>query len=170
MTSASGGSSLVARYDKGARTADKLQSLLLLLIRIYIGYQCVLSGLGHLENFNRTAAFFAELRIPLPKVSVAMAASTEVVGGALLLVGLASRVVSLALLGNFFVAMFTVALSNADFSGHELLQKIWNDQDVILKDSAFPFFATAAIVLIFGPGWYSIDGLIRYARRKRSGK
>jgi putative oxidoreductase len=169
MTTTSGGTNLFAQYDKAARTADKFQSLLLLLIRAYIGYQSVIAGIGHLENFNKTAAFFAELRIPTPKVSVAMSASTEVAGGALLLLGLASRVVALALAGNFLVAILTVELSNADFSMHGLLSKIWNDQSVIFSDTAFPFFATAVIVLIFGPGWYSIDGLIRYLRRKRAG-
>jgi hypothetical protein len=63
-----------------------------------------------------------------------------------------------------------VELSNADFSIHALLNKIWNDQSVVFTDTAFPFFATSVIILIFGPGWYSIDGLIRYARRKRAGK
>jgi putative oxidoreductase len=170
MTTTSGPANLVAQYDRAARTADKLQSLLLLLIRVYIGYQSIIAGIAHLENFNKTAAFFTELRIPMPKVSVAMSASTEVVGGALLLAGLASRVVALALAGDYLVAIVTVELSNADFSMHALLNKIWNDQSVIFTDTAFPFFATGVIVLIFGPGWYSIDGLIRYMRRKRAGK
>jgi len=165
-----GRSNLVGRYDKAARTADKFQSLFLLLIRVYIGYQSIIAGIGHLENFDKTANFFSSLRIPMPKVSVAMSASTEVAGGALLLAGLASRVVALALVGNFFVAILTVELSNFGVSMHDLLHKIWNDQSPILNDTAFPFFATALIVLLFGPGWYSVDGLIRYARRRRAGK
>jgi putative oxidoreductase len=157
----------IALYQNFAKFLDHFQSLFLLLIRIYIGYQAVISGWAHLHHINDTAQFFATLHIPAPKPSVVMSASTELVGGTLLLVGFGSRVVALVLAGNFFVAILTYELSNYDFSMRELLNAIWNNQNIILNDTAFPFFATAVIVLLFGPGWYSLDGIIRRLRGQK---
>ncbi|MGA3068250.1 MAG: DoxX family protein [Tepidisphaeraceae bacterium] len=157
----------IALYTKFARILDHGQSLFLLLIRIYIGYQSVISGWAHLHHIDQTAQFFATLHIPMPKLNVIISATTELIGGALLLVGFGSRVVALVLAGNFFVAIWTYELSNYDFSTHELLSSIWNNQNILLNDTAFPFFATAVIILLFGPGWFSIDGIIRRLRGQK---
>jgi putative oxidoreductase len=146
--------------------ANNLQSPLLLLIRIYIGYQCIISGWAHLHNISGMTVFFAKLHIPHPKANVYISGSSEFVGGALLLIGLCSRPISLVLAFNFLVAMLTVQLSNYDFSFKELVHQIWADQSPILGDTAFPYLATALLVLVFGPGYLSTDGLIKSLRRK----
>jgi putative oxidoreductase len=135
------------------------QSPFLLLIRLYIGYQCVISGWAHLHHLDQTANFFASLHIPMPKFSVIMSAGTEIIFGALLGVGLLSRLSALALTGNFIVAMLSVQLSNYNFSYSDLGQAIWKDQSPILGDTAFPFLATALIVLFFGPGLFALDSI-----------
>jgi len=33
-----------------------------------------------------------------------------------------------------------------------------------LQDTAFPFFAAAILILVFGPGRYSLDGIFRRCR------
>jgi putative oxidoreductase len=101
-------------------------------------------------------------------VSVAVSATTELVGGALLLVGLGARLVSIPLLINFFIAMIQTDLAYPQ--SREKLKHLWDNQDIILKDTAFPFFAAAVLILIFGPGWLSIDGIVRCARRRRLAK
>src|SRR5580658_4942309 len=159
---------LIAPYKKLAHFFENFQSLFLLLIRIYIGYQSVISGWAHLHHIDDTAQFFATLHIPHPRLNVIVSASTELVGGALLLVGFASRIVALILAGNFFVAMLTVELSNYDFSMKELGNAIWNNQNIVLNDTAFPFFATVVIVLLFGPGLFSVDGIwCRVTKKKK---
>jgi putative oxidoreductase len=158
---------LLTFYDQIARAANKFQSPFLLFIRIYIGYQCIVSGWAHLHHLDKTAEFFQSLHIPFPKLNVIMSANTELFGGALLLVGLASRLIAFLLTGNFLVAMLTVQLSNFDFSYKELGQKIWADQSPILGDTAFPFLATALIILFFGPGCMSIDGIVRRMRSRK---
>jgi putative oxidoreductase len=147
--------------------ANKWQSPFLFFIRLYIGYQCIISGWAHLHHIQDTAKFFASLHIPFPELNVIVSATTELFGGALLLVGFASRPVALVLTFNFIIAMLTVQLSNYDSSFHKLGAQIWKDQSPILGDTAFPFLATALIVLIFGPGWLSIDGLIRLLNKKK---
>lgn len=157
----------VGLYDHFARFANKWQSPLLLFIRLYIGYQCIISGWNHLHNFDQMVKNFQGWRIPLPHVSVAVSASTELIGGALLLIGLASRFASLVLTGNFFVAMLSVELANYAFSYKQLWAKILEDQSPILGDTAFPFFVAAVLILVFGPGFLSVDGIIKFVRRKK---
>jgi putative oxidoreductase len=159
-------SPIVSFYTLFIRLASTLQSPLLLLIRLYIGYQCIISGWAHLHHVSQMTAFFTQLHIPAPKLNVYVCGSTELVGGALLLVGLCSRPVALILAFNFVVAMLTVELSNFDSSFSELGHKIWQDQSPILGDTAFPFLVTSILVLIFGPGHFSLDGLIKFIRSK----
>jgi len=158
---------LAALYSRFVSFADKWQCPFLLLIRIYIGYQCIISGWAHLHNIPGMTGFFTKLHIPMPEFNVIVSATAELVGGCLLLAGLASRLTALVLTGNFIVALLTVELSNYGFSFQELGAQIWKDQSPILGDTAFPFLATAIVILLFGPGRLSIDGLIKFLRRKK---
>jgi putative oxidoreductase len=156
---------LVALYDHFARFANKWQSPFLLAIRLYIGYQCAVAGFWHLHDFEGTVKQFQDWKIPFPHVSVAISATTELIGGILLLVGLAARLVSIPLIVNFFVAMIQTDLAYPE--SRAKLQHLWDNQDIILKDTAFPFFAVAVLILIFGPGFLSIDGIIKWVRGKK---
>jgi uncharacterized membrane protein YphA (DoxX/SURF4 family) len=130
---------ITSAYDRFAKKADEAQSLLLLLIRLYIGYQSAVSGWGQWTHFDKTAAYFASLHIPLPKISVAISASTELVGGILLLLGLCSRPVALVMAFNFLVAILSVELSNYGFSWRRLDAAIWNHQTPICRTQPSPF-------------------------------
>ena len=156
---------LTGIYLRLAGFADKWQSPFLLLIRLYIGWQCIISGYAHLHNFDATVKQFEEWKIPMPHLSVAVSASTELVGGALLLVGFAARLVSIPLIFNFLVAIIRTDLAYPASS--EKLKHLWDNQDILLQDTAFPFLATAIIILLFGPGWLSVDGVIRLFQRKK---
>jgi putative oxidoreductase len=156
---------IVGVYDHFASFASKWQSPFLLLIRLYIGYQCVMSGYHHITNFHTTVEAFKSWKIPAPEVNVAVSALTEIGAGALLLVGLLARLAGLLLAGNFLVAFLAVNLSDPKY--HEMLRHFWDSQDVLLKDDAFPFLITAIIVLVFGPGFLSIDGIIKTVRGKK---
>lgn len=52
----------------------------------------------------------------------------------------------------------TVAYLAADF---EAVSSIISDPDKFVKADPFPFLLTAVIVLVFGPGLFSIDALIK---------
>src|SRR5271156_5686137 len=103
-------------YAQFAGFANKWQSPFLLFIRVYIGYQSIISGWAHLHHISQTASFFASLHIPFPELNVVISATAELFGGALLIVGFGSRLVALVLTGNFIVAMLTVQLSNYNSS------------------------------------------------------
>ena len=57
----------------------------------------------------------------------------------------------------------TVAYLTADF---EAVSNIFSDPDKFVKADPFPFLLTALIVLIFGPGRFSVDALLKW----RAGK
>lgn len=129
-----------------------LQPILLLVVRGYWGYSFMLTGWGKLMNLDKTTGFFTELGLPLPKVNAIVAGGTECVGGALLMIGLASRLVSVPL-----AFTMCVAYATADKAA---LHAIFSDPDKFTDAAPFLFLLTCLIVLAFGPGKLSIDGLV----------
>jgi putative oxidoreductase len=132
-----------------AKTGGALRSPLLLVIRLYWGYQFILTGKGKLLNLERTANFFASLNIPMPKLNAIMASSTELGCGTLLLLGLFSRCASLALVGVMSVAYLT--------ADSDALHSIFSDTDKFTGATPFLFMYAALIVLVFGPGKFAVD-------------
>lgn len=135
---------------------SKLQSPFLLVIRLYWGWQFFLTGKGKLMNLDRTAGFFANLHIPMPKLNAIMAGSTECLGGLLLLLGLGSRIATVPLIFTMIIAYLT-----ADY---DKVQHIFSKPDDFVSAAEFQFMLTAIIVLLFGPGVFSLDALIARVR------
>jgi putative oxidoreductase len=129
-----------------------VQCPVLLIIRLYWGWQFFVTGKAHLEHLDKTAGYFASLDIPLPKLSAILAGSTECFGGLLLLVGLFSRFASLALAFDMTVALLTaekVAVRN-----------VFSDPDKFLATDPFLFLYAAVLVFAFGPGKIALDTLV----------
>jgi|GEM_PF-232355 len=162
-------------YQCAACKLDSLKHVLLLICRVYIGYQAMVAGMAHLQHFDKTTDFFRSLNIPMPALNVVIAGSTEFFGGMLLMFGVAARLVAIPFTFNFVIAIISVHLADYD-AKLSTLQKLWvfagkvvNNQDVVLKDDAFPFFFVGLMVLIFGPGKLSLDYIFlrRLFHRKR---
>ena len=85
-----------------------------LLARIVIGVVFVKSGWGKLHNLDQVIAFFTDLGIPAPQIQAPFVAGTELVCGALVLVGLATRFAAIPLIGTMVVAIATALWSNID--------------------------------------------------------
>ncbi|HSI13924.1 MAG TPA: DoxX family protein [Chthoniobacter sp.] len=147
---------LVARarnaYGLLIRSASCLQSPFLLIVRLYWGWQFFQTGKGKLSDLSQPTEFFASLHIPFPAFNAALVGATECFGGLLLLVGLASRLISIPL-----TILLCVAYLTAD---SEALRSIFSDPDKFLSATPFQFLFATLIVLIFGPGAFSIDYLI----------
>lgn len=95
-----------------------------LLARITIGQAFALAGLGKLRDLDRTGQFFASLGIPAPGFHAAAIGGLELVGGCVLVLGLATRPAAFLLLGTMAVAIltahrgeFTAALAIAPEAG-----------------------------------------------------
>jgi len=135
-----------------SKVGGVLQSPVLLVIRLYWGWQFFLTGKGKLTHLDKTTHFFASLNIPAPHLNAILASSTECVGGLLLLVGLFSRFVSLAL-----ACIMCVALWTAD---HEAVTQIFSDPDKFTGTDPFLFLYAAVLVFAFGPGKVAVDALV----------
>lgn len=135
-----------------AKIGGLIQSPLLLVIRLYWGWQFVQTGKGKLLHLEKTASFFASLNIPAPKLNAIMAASTETVGGLLLLLGLFSRFASPAL-----ISVMCVAYATAD---REALLGAFTNPDKFLGADPFLFLFASVIIFAFGPGRISLDALL----------
>jgi putative oxidoreductase len=93
-------------------TANTLDWLPPLLIRLFVGYFFFETGWTKIHNLDAFAHRFAGWGIPNPAFNAALSAYTECIGGASTIVGLATRLVSIPMMINMAVAILTVKLKN----------------------------------------------------------
>lgn len=136
-------------YAKLCAGLDRLQSPFLLFIRLYWGWQFFIAGKGKLMNLERVAGSFADLGIPFSVHNAVVVGLFECVGGLLLLVGLGARLISIPL-----AVIMVVAYATA----HR--EALWVMEEVI-KQAPYTYLMAALVVMIFGPGKFSIDGLLK---------
>src|SRR6266852_5852386 len=141
------------------RAVSHLQSPLLLAVRLYWGWQFFQTGLGKLMHMPQVVEFFTSLGIPFPALNAYFVSSLECIGGALLFLGLGSRVIALPLTIDMLVAYIT--------ADREALMSVFSDPGKFYAADPYTFFFAALLVLIFGPGKISIDSAISYLRRRR---
>jgi putative oxidoreductase len=146
-------------YAPFLRAASSLQSPFLLAIRLYWGWQFLESGIDHLRNMSDFVLFMSSHGVPAPWLNAHFVAALEACGGVLLILGLGSRLVAIPLAVNMMVAYLTADRDNlgAIFSGHA---------EDFYRALPFTFLLASLIVLIFGPGWFSLDTIIKWYRTK----
>jgi putative oxidoreductase len=163
-------SSLKSAIGKGndllTRAGSHVQSFVLLLLRITWGWQLLESGYGHLTHIQKTVDAFRGWGVPFPQVSVYVSGCTELIGGALLLLGLATRFISVPLIFNFIVAYATA--SRAEFVQIVKGPAHLEGYDAFINDAAFPMLMLALTMLAFGAGRISIDHLLMRQSRETS--
>lgn len=133
-----------------ANVQPGLQSTVLLLVRVSMGWGFFLTGKGKLLNLERTTRFFDSLELPLPKFQAILAGSTEMAGGLLLIAGLGTRLISVPLAFTMVVAYLTAHRDEAFASLSD-----FTDQ------APFPFLMAALVTLAFGAGKFSVDRLLQ---------
>src|SRR5215467_5221914 len=147
-------------YALFLKIVNSLQSPFLLFIRIVFGWQFLETGIGHFTHMDKTVDYFTELHIPAPAFTARFTSGLETVGGILLILGLASRLISVPLLINMTVAFLTAERD-------KFMSFFAEDSGPFFSADAFPFLLVSLLILIFGPGFFSYDTLIA-AYRKRS--
>ena len=140
-------------YELLVASGNLLQSPLLLVLRVYFFWQLFMTGQGHLANIGKVSEFFVSLGIPFPTLNAYLSSSVECFGSLLLIIGLASRLTAIPVAITMAVAYLTADL--------EAVTSIFSDPDKFVKADPFPYFICAVIVLVFGPGRFSIDALIK---------
>lgn len=130
-----------------------LQSIFLLAIRLLWGFGFLAAGLLKFQDIEKVSTFFDSLGIPIPVASAYLVAGVEAVCGALLIIGLASRLASILL-----IIIMVTALATAH---REAVVQIWPHFDKFSVQPPIPFLLTALTVWCFGPGIFSIDAIIK---------
>ncbi len=137
-----------------------LQSPLLLAIRLCCGIQFFTTGLEKLMHIQKVIDFFTGIPIVFPALNAYVVGCTEMIGGALLTIGFASRLTAIPLAFTLVVAYLTTE--------QDALKKLigFTDIDPFLTAAPFRFLFASVIVLVFGPGRCAVDYLIERSRRK----
>lgn len=120
----------------------------LLLLRLVFGYFWLETGWAKLHNLAFFTERFIDWGIPWPALSAAVCAGTEFVGGALIMLGLGTRLVMLPMIFNMLVALVVVVLP-----GISTLDEFVELDEVL-------YIAVFAVLLVTGPGRASVDHLL----------
>jgi len=108
---------LYSFYMSFSRFTEHFQSLSLLIARCLIAYGFYAPAMNKWSDINSVAEWFGTLGIPFPLINAYMAATTEIVGVGLLVLGLFTRLISLPLIVVMIVAIFTVHIDNGFSAG-----------------------------------------------------
>lgn len=138
------------------RTSSSLESVFLLAVRLYWGWQFMQAGWGKLHAIGKVIGFFTDLGIPAPVLNAYFVSALEFGGGLLLLLGLGSRLIALPLVIDMIVAYIT--------ADREALFSIISNPDKFTAAAPYTFLVASLLVLIFGPGRFSVDAVL--TRRK----
>jgi|SRR6478752_9236509 putative oxidoreductase len=150
---------LTALYGWFLKIANSLQFLVLLLVRVYWGWQFFDTGRGKLADISKVVDYFTGLGVPAPSLNAHFIALLETGGGILLILGLASRLIALPLLIDMIMAYI--------IADREALGSIISEPEKFYNAAPFTFLLASLLILVFGPGWLSLDTLIaRWWRKK----
>jgi putative oxidoreductase len=157
------------RWSRVVRTSAPRSTL---LIRIVVGAVFVSEGIQKfLEPASRGAGRFERIGIPWPELMGPFVGATEIVCGALLLIGFLTRLAALPILGIMATAIVTTKipiLLGRGFWGLALRDLssygFWSMAHESRTD--FAMFGCSAFLLIVGAGRWSVDarGLARGQR------
>ena len=152
-----GDNGVVARgYSLLTTIGNSLQSPFLLLVRLYWGWQFAQTGWGKLHNIRHVIEFFTSLNIPAPAFNAYFVSGLELVGGILLIVGLGSRLIGLALAFDMLVAYLA--------ADQEALRSIFSDPGKFYNADPYTFLFASLMIFIFGPGRFALDYVLSLDR------
>jgi len=141
-------------YDWPCAVAVRLAFVAPLLARLTVGWVFATTGWGKLHNLRKVIDYFTDLGIPYPQIQAPFASANEFVCGALVLLGLATRVASIPLIVVMLVAIRSAQWENVDSAAALLGLLEWS------------YIAIFAWLAIAGPGPLSLDALIARALKR----
>src|SRR6185369_7292413 len=93
--------------ERAETNVKKLDFVAPSVARLTLGVLFMSTGWGKVHSLAKVTAFFTELGIPAPAFHAHLVSFVELIGGALLLVGLFSRLASVPLMVSMLVAILT---------------------------------------------------------------
>ena len=92
---------------------DKFQDYALLLLRLFMGITFIIYATKKIQNFDTYVTLFSDkLDLPLPLLNLYLVIGIEGIGGALLVLGIFIRLVSIPLILTMITALFLVNIGN----------------------------------------------------------
>ena len=143
-------------YRRSSDALNTLGWLPNILLRITVGFMFFSGAVGKLGHLDRFAAMFASLGIPAAQLLAPVTAVVELVGGAALMLGLATRLVSLVLAGVMFGALITDI-------GPDLARKhpaLWDFLSNLFYAPEWLLIGLLLWLLCVGAGKASVDALL----------
>ena len=125
-----------------------------LLLRLVFGWFWLETGWAKLHNLEFFSQRFVEWGIPFPMLSATASGAVDLVGGALLILGLGTRLIAIPMIVNMLVALAVVVLPTI------------STLDEFVELDEVLYVAVLFWLLMAGPGKASLDQLI--AARLRS--
>jgi putative oxidoreductase len=139
---------LHALHERIVSIARNLAWLAPLVARVCVGLVFVSTGWGKLQHLDRVIEFFRSLGIPAPELQAPFVAATELTGGLLLILGLATRFAAVPL-----AITMVVAIRTALWSELEGAIDLFGRQE-------FLFIALLGWLAIAGAGAVSLDAIV----------
>ena len=118
--------------------------LALLLLRLALASVLLYHGIPKLMNFGTTVAAFQGMGMPAPSLTAAFALLAEVVGGLLILLGVAVDLAGILVVIEMLGAIFFVHLAN----GFDFTKGGW--------EHPFTVLVMALAIALAGPGRYAL--------------
>lgn len=107
---------LINKFQDWLELTFKVDFIAPLLIRAYLAPVFYMAGINKYNSFEDTVAWFGNpdwgLGLPMPWLMAFLATATELVGALLLVLGFATRWISIPLMFTMLVAMFTAHWHN----------------------------------------------------------
>lgn len=116
----------------------------LLVLRLALAAALLYHGLPKVMNFEATVSGYQSMNVPAPTLTVAFSILAEVVGGILILLGVAVDIAGVLVVINMLGAIFTVHWPN----GFDFTKGGW--------EHPFTILAMALAVALAGPGRTSL--------------
>jgi putative oxidoreductase len=145
-------------YSWFLRLANLGQHPFLLAVRLYWGWQFFQTGLGKLRDIPKVVEYFTSLGVPAPALNAHFISWLETVGGIMLMLGLASRLMAIPMAIDMIVA-YVVA-------DNEALHSFFSDPDKFTAAAPYNFLFVFLLILFVGPGFLSLDTFIRWLWKK----
>lgn len=127
---------------------ESMASLALLLVRVSAGLIFMQTGWGKLHHLADITEYFQSLGIPLAELQAPFVSAVEFTGGALLLVGLLTRLAAAPLIGTMVVALLTAKRGEVESLTDVLGFIEWH------------YLVFFVALLLMGPGRWSLDHLL----------
>ena len=156
---------LAMLHDRVFHSFSYLTSLLLFVMRWHWGALLMKAGAGKIAAPEKIVPFFDSLGIPFPEFNVFLVSHVEYYFGALIMIGLASRIVAVPLLITMVTAMATAHLDAFWMSFPSWNPIEWNIAP-IAAESPFNYILMLLFVLALGPGKISVDAGLKYFRER----